>query len=251
MGYEVFVEKVIGDKNLIQGIGAQDFIQYKLQNNSLICSVADGHSTPFFKYSDRGARLACKSSIDVLTSYINKDINELKIDLNNYKIQKEIHDRWIELVDNDYKSFKPIVFKTEFIKYSTTLLSIMVTNEYVLYLKLGDGDIIVKKNGIYNKLIKTKQKGFVNALGKNNAYKNMYYYIDKNNLENIILFTDGYENSFINDNQLFSDLESTIQLYNKDVFSRNTLIKSYKNHLKFLSDSTTKDDSSIAYIFIN
>lgn len=251
MGYEVFSEKITGYKNLIKGIGPQDFIQYISQNDVLICSVADGHSTSFFRYSNRGAKLACKSSIEVLKKYINKDINELKINLNNYNIQREINDRWIELVDNDYKSFNPIVFKTEFIKYSTTLLSIMITNDYILYLKLGDGDIILKKDGIYNKLIKTKPKGIVNALGKSNVDENIYYYIDKNDFDNIIIFTDGYENSFTNDKQLFSDLENTIQEYNKDIFSRNILIKGYKKHLNDLSYLTTKDDSSIVYIFRN
>lgn len=251
MGYEVFVEKITGYKNLSKGIGSQDFIQYISQNDVLICSVADGHSTSFFRYSDRGAKLACKSSIEVLKNYINKDINELNVNLSNYNIQREIQNRWIELVDNDYKSFNPIVFKTEFIKYSTTLLSIMIINDYILYLKLGDGDIILKKDGIYNKLIKTKQKGIVNGLGKSNAYKNMYYYIDKNNFDNIIIFTDGYENSFINDKQLFLDLENTIQKYNKDIFSRNILIEGYKKHLNCLSYLTTKDDSSIVYIFKN
>ncbi len=251
MRYEVFKGKVTGYKNLSKGIGSQDFIQYILQNDVIICSVADGHSTSFFRYSDRGAKLACKSSIEVLKKYINNDINELKLNLNNYNIQKEIYDRWIELVDKDYKSFNPIVFKTEFTKYSTTLLSIMVTNDYILYLKLGDGDIIVKKDGIYNKVIKIKQKGIVNALGQSKAYKNIDYYIDKNNFDNIIIFTDGYGNSFKNDKTLFLDLENTIQKYKKDVFSRNLLVEGYKKHLNYLSYLTTKDDSSIVYIFKN
>ena len=65
------------------------------------------------------------------------------------------------------------------------------------------------------------------------------------------MFTDGYENSFKNDNELSLDLENTIQKYNKDVFSRNILDKGYKKHLNYLSYLTTKDDSSIVYIFKN
>ena len=58
MGYEVFEGKVTGYENLIKGIGSQDFIQYILQNDVIICSVADGHSTSFFRYSDRGAKFS-------------------------------------------------------------------------------------------------------------------------------------------------------------------------------------------------
>ena len=41
------------------------------------------------------------------------------------------------------------VFKIEYIKYSTTLLSVLITDSFILYLKLGDGDIVLKSKDEY------------------------------------------------------------------------------------------------------
>ena len=51
------------------------------------------------------------------------------------------------------KKNHPNVFKIEYIKYSTTLLSVLITDKFILYLKLGDGDIVLKSKDEYKYVI--------------------------------------------------------------------------------------------------
>lgn len=251
MNYSVFSEKTTGYKNIKKGLKSQDFLAYQVFEDSIICSVADGHSTSYFKYSDKGAKFACEASISILKEYINKDLKYIRLNLENETIQKHIYDKWIYMVEEDYRKSRPIVFKTEFIKYSTTLISVLITDQYTLYLKIGDGNIFIKKNGNYINPIKLNNKKVVDSFGRKDMYKNIKYYIDEDYFSNIILFTDGYENSFKNRHDLIVDIDDTIYKYNKDIFSRNRLYYIYKKHLIKLSNNSTNDDISIIYIFNN
>lgn len=255
MKYNLFEADVVGYKNIKKGKGSQDYLDYKIVDDSIICTVADGHSTDFFEYSSDGSKLACISSIDILEKFIDKSLDEVKNELEKGNIQRLIYDKWMELVNEHYKNINAIVFKTEYIKYSTTLVTTLITNEFKLYLKIGDGNIVVKNKNSYKKVLETKNKEIVDSLGRFEAYKNFIYYIEKNDesnkLDSVILFTDGYENSFINEKVLFQSLEKTINQYNKSVFSRWMLYKNYKWDLSKLSKAISKDDISIIYIFIN
>ncbi|WP_042273060.1 protein phosphatase 2C domain-containing protein [[Clostridium] dakarense] len=209
----------------------------------------------FFEYSSDGSRIACVSAIGVLEKFIGKSFNEVKKELEENNIQRLIYDKWMDLVNEHYKNINPIVFNTQYIKYSTTLVTTLITNEFRLYLKIGDGDVVTKSKDSYKKILETKNKEVVDSLGRFEAYKNFIYYIEKNDesnkLDYIILFTDGYGNSFINEKILFQSLGKTINQYNKSVFSRWMLYKNYKGDLSKLSKAVSKDDISIIYIFIN
>ena len=47
MRFNILGNSVIGYKNLVRGSKSQDYIDYKEEDKYIICSVADGHSTPF------------------------------------------------------------------------------------------------------------------------------------------------------------------------------------------------------------
>lgn len=253
MNYDVFIGSAIGYKNILKKRKSQDYIDYKLYENGAICAVADGHSTSYFKYSDKGSELACKASIEILKEYINEDKDFVKNELDKFNIQKKIYIRWMELVNEHFKSINPVVFKTQYIKYSTTLLSILVTGNFILFLKLGDGDIIIENSNKYEKKINNSNIGVVQAFGRSNSYINMKYKLeDVNNYKNsnIILFTDGYGNSFENDINLYKSLEKTINKYNKNVFSRFLLEQNYDKYLSKLSKDASFDDISIIFFKI-
>lgn len=249
MDYNVFANMITGYKNISKNLNSQDFLEYKILKDSIICCVADGHSTDFFKYSDMGSKLACKVSIDILTSLADLTKSELQNKLKNYEIQKNIYAEWMKLVDENYKSNNPLISITEYIKYSTTLVAILLTDEYRLYLKIGDGNIIVKDNKDFKELIKTKNNKIVDSLGRIDAYKNIMYLLEDNkDNKSIILFTDGYEKGFPNNELLYKSLDETIKIYNKNVFSRERLKKTYKSQLNKLSKYTSQDDISIIFL---
>ena len=73
MKFNIIKNSVIGYKNLIKGCNSQDYIECKEEEAYVICCVADGHSTSFFKHSSDGAKFACKAAISVLSNHF--DIN--------------------------------------------------------------------------------------------------------------------------------------------------------------------------------
>ena len=237
MKFNIFKSSVIGYKNLVKGSESQDYIDYKEDDKYIICSVADGHSTDFFKHSLEGARFACKASIEVLSENFDMDIKKLKEKLINYEIQKKIESRWRSLV--------------EYIKYSTTLLSVLITDSIILYLKLGDGDIVLKSKDEYKVVINTRNNLTVDSLGREGEYRHIMYSLEKieeNESISIALFTDGYSNAFKNKLDLFNSIESTLQEYNKSIFSRFRIVNTYVNYLNSISKNITHDDISIVFI---
>lgn len=249
---DIFMSSIIGYKNLIRNSKSQDYADYKKISNKLICAVADGHSTDFFEYSYEGAKFACIACIDILEKNIDKTKDEWQKMLQDEIIQKLIYEKWMSLVNEHYKKNNPLVFKTQYIKYSTTLLGCVITDKFIVSLKLGDGNIVIKENNLYKKIINASNEKVVNSLGRLNAYENMNFIISdinnsiKNN--NIILFTDGYENSFSNDIELFKSLEKTIKKYKMSVFSRSSLLNKYEEYLNKLSKDISYDDISIIFI---
>ena len=169
MNYDVFKCSVVGYKNILKKGKSQDYIDYKIYNEGVICTVADGHSTSYFEYSDKGSELACKAGIEVLEKYINKDKDYLENELNEFHIQKKVYERWLELVNEHFKSINPVVFKTQYIKYSTTLICVLTTDKFILFLNIGDGNIVIKNKDKYKKLIKNDNVHIVNSFGRNNA----------------------------------------------------------------------------------
>ena len=254
MEYKIIKGSAVGYKNILKNKGSQDYVEYKKIKDGVICTVADGHSTDYFEYSDVGARFACEIAIEVLESYVEND--NLELALGENKVQQLICEKWNKRVESHYKSIYPIVFKTEYIKYSTTLTAAVVTDKFRAYLKIGDGSIVLKENNNYKKIIdnNTSQK-IIDSIGREDSYKNIYYQFDginnEDNLQWIILFSDGYDNSFMTNTNLYESIENTIYKYDKSIFSRMILLKGYKNYLSTLSENISKDDISIIFVGIN
>ena len=72
--------------------------------------------------------------------------------------------------------------------------------------------------------------------------------IEENESISIALFTDGYSNAFKNKLDLFNSIESTLQEYNKSIFSRFRIVNTYVNYLNSISKNITHDDISIVFI---
>jgi hypothetical protein len=245
---DIFAADIVGYKNKINKNKSQDYLDYKVIKEGVILAVADGHSTNYFKYSDIGAKYACMCAIEILSN-ISKDMSEISYMLEEKIIQKSIYDKWIEMVEQHYKKVNPVVYKTEFLKYSTTLLASLITDDFKLYLKIGDGSILKSDNEKFDRILDLPKKYIVDSFGREDSYININYHLEKNqnSSEWIILFTDGYENAYKTDEALFDNLKKTINKYNSNVFSKSYLKINYKNYLSKLSKKTSKDDIAIIF----
>lgn len=253
MDYKIIKESVVGYKNKLQNKDSQDYVEYKKNKDWVLCAVADGHSTNFFEYSDVGAKFACQLAIEVFENYLEDDSIEKYLE--EQKIQRLICNRWSEKVNNHYKSIKPLVYKTEYIKYSTTLIVVAITKKFRIYLKIGDGGIVTKDKDGFKNIIDNKNQDIVDSIGRVDSYKNMIYKFEKvsenDNIQWIVLYSDGYENCFLKKDDLFKDIDDTIHKYDNSIFSRMMLMKNYKKYLSKLSQDSSYDDISIIFVGLN
>lgn len=258
MGIEVFSSGVTGYKNIIKNKTTQDYCDYKKYNNIIIAALADGHSTEFFEYSHIGSKLGCKAGILTLEEYIYEgdcDIEKVKEDLKNGIIQNQIYEKWNTFVENHYQNNKPLVFRTEHIKYSTTLSIVMICKDDIVYINIGDNTILAKKKDKYMKILGNTNNIVVNSLGSKYSYKKIEYYIentsDNNSNDYVILCSDGYSDGFNTNKEMIEDLNKTIYKYEKSVFTRLHLYKTYKAHLSKISKNKSKDDITIMFLKVN
>ena len=171
--------------------------------------------------------------------------------LDNKILQKEIYDKWKSKVDLDIQKSLPRAFKYNYLKYGTTLLGVLIKEDFILYIKLGDGDILLKKNEEIERALLFRNNSIVDSLVEDKSYEKMIFKIEKNNkdISDVIIFSDGFENSFNYYNQMIDSLNNTIREYKKNVFSKYRLEKTYDIYLNKLSKNKSFDDISI--IFVN
>lgn len=255
MKISVFSKSITGYKNEIKNKGSQDYIFYEISNNGVICAVADGHSGDYFIFSSDGSQFACEALIEVMGKYIKEesDYKLIKNLLENKKIQYEICSKWKQQVTSHYNKKLPCVYKTDYYRYGTTLLGMIVSNDYKLYLKLGDGDILINKDNVFTKIFPYKYTRLVNTLSERDAYNKFQYKIEKKNDNecfSAVMYSDGYDNSFSNFQSMSKDLEKTMRQYNKNIFTRFVLEKNYEKYLNKLSEEGSKDDISIVFVNI-
>jgi serine/threonine protein phosphatase PrpC len=261
MRYDVFCSSVIGYKNKIKNKGSQDYLKYKKLEDGVICAIGDGHGINRCKYSHKGSEFACNACIDVLYDlYLNiRDINEDKLNqliksINKEKsIQISIQNRWRKYVINHYKSIIPNVYKVDYILYGTTLIGTLITDKIKVYLQIGDGNIIQYLDEFkiisYNK--DNKVDGVLNSMYLDDAYKYIDLKIEfnyPNKIDSIVLFSDGFTNSFNSYYELNKSLLYTIKEYRKNVFTRYNIDTQYKEYLENLTLNKSKDDISIIFI---
>lgn len=252
MKFSVFSKSVVGYKNEIKNKVSQDYLKFENINNGIICTIADGHSGDFFINSHKGSKFACESAIEVLKKFEGLDINKMKSLLEDKILQNEICKQWRILVDKDMRSSLPMVFKDNYFKYGTTLLVAMIKEDYILYLKLGDGDILSKQNNNIKKVLHSYKKNIVDCLAEEKAYDKMIYKIIRHerNISNVIIYSDGFENSFISYKTMIDEIDSTLTKFNKSIFSRMNLEKNYEEFLSKLSKNGSLDDISLILVNI-
>lgn len=251
MKFSVFAKSIVGYKNEIKNKTSQDYLKFENIKNGMICAIADGHSGDFFINSHKGSRFACESAIEVLKKYENEDKNKIKSLLDNKTLQVEICNKWRALVQQDMKQSLNMVFKYNYFKYGTTLLIVMIKDDYILFIKLGDGDILIKEEDNIKKVLPSYKQNIVDCLAEEKAYDKMIFNVidHKKNISNVIVYSDGFENSFVSYKSMVKEINNTLINYNKNIFSKMNLENEYDKYLSDLSKKGSLDDISI--IFVN
>jgi serine/threonine protein phosphatase PrpC len=227
--WRIIGETVPGASHIRAGIPNQDAIlQVRESGRSLpiILSVADGHGSPKCFRSDYGSRFAVKKSAQIVGEFLderrgNFDLTEIENRGKDY-LPKEFVKKWRKTVeyhlknnpftDEEFKKLeeksganaRKLIEENPLLAYGTTSLTVAMEEDFVLYLQLGDGDILnVSETGKVMKPLPEDARLLANettSMCLPKAESDFRFSVQKisgaQSPALVLLSTDGYLNSF-------------------------------------------------------
>jgi hypothetical protein len=180
----------------------------------LIVAVADGHGSDKHFRSQIGASLATRAAIDVLREFAEHVPANGELMTVMDHLPAAIERRWKRAVD-DHLIANPLGEEgeppptpigedpTRYIAYGTTLLSALITGDFIVYLQLGDGDILtVSRTCDVERVIEQDPSLIANQTTSlclpeaRRHFRKRFQRIAGHSPALVILSTDGYANSF-------------------------------------------------------
>jgi serine/threonine protein phosphatase PrpC len=183
-------------------------------------AVADGHGSAKHQRSDMGARLAAKITVKLFEEFANQPFDIRLIKEASSYLPGKIVQAWREAVERDHQKLElsgdpPRIIgeasdTTEqnqaaiYSLYGTTLLAALVTEDYALYLQIGDGNLLVLNDAGEIEAPLPQNATFIanetNSLSQANAanhFEQKVVFFDYQPPPVLIsLCTDGYVNSY-------------------------------------------------------
>ena len=237
---------VKGASHVRSGLPNQDAMRWLPEGGvdaTVIIAVADGHGGARCFRSDHGAALAVLAATDALTEFADglRDLPGLSAVKRaaEERLPQEIERRWNAAVDADLADHplteaelgrleerdgarsRERVLTTPRLTYGATLLSALLTDAFLLFLQLGDGDILaVDDDGAVTRPVPGDSRLFGNettSLAGSDAWRDMrvgFIALAGPPPALVLLATDGYANSFRDDAgflQVGADLLSLIR----------------------------------------
>lgn len=188
----------------------------------VILAIADGHGSDRSSRSHEGSRLAAETAVGVLKEYFYKtetlDAAQTR-DVAYTKLPKILEQRWKDSVDehirnnplvpsapsghSNQEAALPLSDRDRFHIYGSTLIAVMIAETHILYLQLGDGDILtVSPDGDVSRPLPDDDRLLANettSLCLPNAgdyFRIRLQMLSESPPALVLLATDGYLNSF-------------------------------------------------------
>jgi len=242
-----------------------------------VLSVSDGHGSPKCFRSDRGSRYAVKKAAYLLSEFLDErrgKFDTAEIESKKDYLAEEFVKRWREAVEADLKvepfteqEFENLEKKSDararklvednpLLAYGATSLTVAMEEEFVLYLQLGDGDILnVSETGEVTKPLPEDARLLANettSLCLPKAEKDFRFLVQKISAEAspqmILLSTDGYLNSFSSEAGFFQAGTDILQmLAGEDGF--DAVNDNLKAWLEEATQMGSGDDCTVGIIY--
>ena len=227
----------------------------------LVVAVADGHGSVRYSRSHIGAQLAVEKSAELIHEFLVTHANE-----DNLSLVKHLAHDWLPgtLVRNWQKAVAEHVTAHPLsqsdnsdeisIAYGATIIAVGVTAKFVIYLQLGDGDILtVDENGEVSRPLPGDDRLFANettSLCAPEAWRDFrvnFQPLSHSRPALILLATDGYPNSFRDDSGFLKVGSDLLRMIKQDGLSSVE-----KNLGGWLLDSTqagSGDDVTVGMLY--
>jgi serine/threonine protein phosphatase PrpC len=198
-----------------------------VQTTACTClAVADGHGSDKHYHSDIGSRLAVISALDLLQLFAEQPFNERHIKQSAEYLARKLVQAWRSAVDKVDNQQTPS--DERYSVYGTTLLACLLTDNYALYLQIGDGDMLtLTASGAVHRPLAKNQQFIANetySLGSEDALYRVDISLDFfERCESpalVFLATDGYANSFADEFglcQAVQDFQTQIATHGKAI----------------------------------
>jgi serine/threonine protein phosphatase PrpC len=222
--WDIIGKTVLGNSHKRHNLPNQDSIFY-WKKDFFFLSISDGHGSKKYFRSHIGSRLAVFAAYEVIKEFTEKMDNTINLssikEFAELRLPQSIIREWEKNVRNDLKSnpfeereltsleknegitVRKQLENNPFIAYGATLLSVLITDTYILYLQLGDGDIlIVSEEGETSRPIPKDERLIANettSLITKDACKEFrvqFERLSENPPALILVSSDGYANSF-------------------------------------------------------
>lgn len=278
--WRVVGRSVQGASHVRGGVPNQDAIQWFPESGvgpPLILSLSDGHGSPRNFRSDVGARFAVEEVTNLMRELLlasQPDPSKLSTIKRTAeeRLPSEIVRRWRAAVARHLKDHpitteelealekrrdpkaRRAIEKDPHIAYGATLLSVLITSGFILYLQLGDGDILtVADNGEVTRPMTRDPRLMANettSLCMDEAWREVqikFQALYGPHPALILLSTDGYANSFVNEDAFLkvgSDMLDILHTDGLEVVEQNL-----SGWLEDASRAGSGDDITMGIVF--
>lgn len=276
--WRIIGETVPGASHVRSGMPNQDAILHLRESSvrlPLILSISDGHGSNKCFRSDRGSRFAVTIGAELMRELINEKRSDYDAATIESKAKEtlpaEFARRWAEAVAADLQR-EPLsqeeydkleakdgalarrtVEANQLLAYGATTLTVALTQGFVLYLQLGDGEIItVSERGEVSQPLPADERLLANettSLCTDKAAQDFRFAYKPltNPLPALILLTtDGYANSFTDDAGFLKVGSDILEMLRTDGF--DTVNRSVKGWLEEATRLGSGDDCTLGII---
>lgn len=261
--WEIIGGSVRGASHVRNGLPNQDAVLWYPEDgkgDTVIVAVADGHGSAKSFRSETGSKLAVETAIGTIKEMIEcQKTAQLSVvkRMAEERLPREIWNRWKSKVDEDVRD-RPFTEEksnridgTIYLAYGSTLLSVLITPSFILYLQLGDGDIVTVSGDTVQRPLPKDERLFANettSLCTKDAWRDfrVRFQTIVEPPELILIATDGYANSFRNDDGFLkaaSDIRDMIREDGVDYIREHL-----ETWLKDASESGSADDITTGLI---
>ncbi len=275
--YKAFASSTIGAYHIKKNICCQDAVGKYEDEKMNIVAVADGHGSPQYFRSDRGARFAVEAAIDCVKNFVNSFeadcenseesifVHKKNRDVVMADLQKSILVAWHLKVEQDFKA-EPFCeediekfgerYVTRLKKgkiewaYGATIIVAVVTAEFWLALQIGDGKCVIvddeKNVSIPIPEDPNCEDNITTSICQDEARDSFRYYLDKKIPVAVFLGSDGVEKSYRDDPDLLIKFYRSVVPAFRDNFDEGA--KVVEDYLPVITQKGYGDDTSIAGI---
>lgn len=262
---------VIGASHIKRGTVCQDFSLSCELPDRRISVICDGHGGADYFRSDRGSRFAaeafteCMKDPDVI-SVLSAAATQKQQSIRIEQLIKSIIARWNELVERDIKEHPfgedELSDVSEKARkryetgqrlqsaYGTTLIGVMLTEDFWLGLQIGDGKCVaVSKDGEFTQPIPWDEQCFLNvttSICDENAAKEFRFCFERTLPAAVFIGSDGIDDCFATDERLYDFYRLTLRSFAQT--NDQTAVSQLKDYLPTLSEKGSGDDMSVGII---